>query len=159
MSGHILHDRDYYTTTTGGGSSSSSSSSSSSKGALGWVRGLFLPPAFDSWPLPLVAVLMHLTAALLAPLLLRLKGSGAQSKRAAILARMPSADGTIPPPPPPPQGTGASGAEQSKSIVETMAQQMGLGPLLGEAFGELLRLTHSLRLTTVNSTVLCCAVQ
>ncbi len=95
---------------------------------LGWVRGLFLPPVFDSWPLPLVAVLLHLAAALLAPLLLRLKSSGAGSKRAAILARMPSADGALPPPPPP---AGAGGAEPSKSFVDTIAHQMGLGPLLG----------------------------
>lgn len=100
---------------------------------LGWVHGLFLPPVFDSWPFPIIAVLLHIAAALLAPLLLRLRNSsgGAQSTRAAILARMPSADGTPPPPPPPNAGASGGKDKDSKSFVETMALQMGLGPLLG----------------------------
>lgn len=119
---------------SGGGSYTAASGTAAGGGGggvLGLVRGLFLPPAFDSWPLPLLALLLHVAAALVAPFLLRLlKGDGgAQSKRAAILARMPSADGTLPPPPP---LAGGGKTENHMSFMETMATQFGLGPLLGE---------------------------
>ena len=93
-------------------------------GIVGWVRGLFLPPAFDSLPLPLVAVLLHALLVLVAPLLV-LKG---RRRAASIAAPRSSADG----PQQESADTAATVGGESKSLMETMAHSMGLGPLLGK---------------------------
>ena len=115
---------------TGGGSSSKRF------GWLAWFRGLFVPEAFDSVPLPILALVWH-SVVLISMMVLRSEGAADASFRGAWAeagqedpllgegssnsSRSSSSSGSV---------GGEGGLLGNRSMVETVATSLGLGWVL-----------------------------
>ena len=104
-------------------SSEGGSSSSKGVGWLGWFRGFFLPEAFDSLPLPILALVWH-GVVVMSMMLLRPGGAAGASLRAAPTVTEQEGGSSSS------SSGGLLGGVGNKSMIETVAISMGLGWVL-----------------------------